>query len=150
MIYYSTIIQYCCSNPTRWKMKIAITCDKKNHAWPSATCDFFSSLVISNFDVSTCEVPATIYFYGNCGWKVDLGIFFTHEKKTTISTFQLKNIFFTPAHVYQHNSPNQLPYCITQRYSYSIYDSELHMLVGTFEKKNYFAQCIPTITWFLS
>ena len=57
--------------------KLLITCDKKNHAWPSATCDFFSSLVISNFDVSTCEVPATIYL--GCPkyfiWKLMIYIF---------------------------------------------------------------------------
>ena len=42
--------------------KLLITSDEKKsqvaegHAW------FFLSQVISNFDVSTCEVPATIYF----------------------------------------------------------------------------------------
>ena len=48
--------------PQVGKSKLQITRDEKNHKWPKATRDFFLSQVISNFDVSTSEVPATILY----------------------------------------------------------------------------------------
>ena len=44
------------------KSKLQITRDEKNHKWPKATRDFFSSQVICNFDFPTREVPATILY----------------------------------------------------------------------------------------
>ena len=48
--------------PQVGKSKLQITHEEKNHKWPKAMRDIFSSQVICNFDFPTHEVPATILY----------------------------------------------------------------------------------------